>query len=152
MHPFVSGMGMGEMDAGCGPSRSKGVETGAGQEAGCQNSRLFFTRYFGNGLKQWRQPLSAPSHALSPARSCRCIHLPHPHSAHPLRFIFPSAPLKSGRELRSIWLFLISRSFGLDGGGLSGLFRNLGRRNGRGTVPLPVPRPFLRRTQKAEAA
>lgn len=26
MHPFVNGMGMGEMDAGCGPSRSKGVQ------------------------------------------------------------------------------------------------------------------------------
>ena len=46
VHPYVSGMGMGEMDAGCGPSWSKGVATGAGQEADCQNSRLVFYQVF----------------------------------------------------------------------------------------------------------
>ena len=63
MHPFVNGMGMGEMDAGYGPSRSKGVQPALDKRLAAKTRAWSSTRYFGNGLRQWRQPLSAPSHA-----------------------------------------------------------------------------------------
>ena len=55
--PSVSGMGMGGTDAGCGASSSKSSGFGAGQEAGCPNSRLAFTVNLGIGLGQ-RAPAS----------------------------------------------------------------------------------------------
>ena len=100
MHPFVSGMGMVEMDAGCGPSRSKGVETGAGQEAGCQTRASGITTHLVIGLRQRRRPLSTASLSLRPTRPCRCIRTPIPlplthHVPPSLHHINPTGKIKN---------------------------------------------------------
>ena len=91
MHPFVNGMGMGEMDAGCGPSRSKGVQPTLDKRLAAKNRAWSSTRYFGNGLRQWRQPLSAPPTPISPenAKSRGCVTYvtrPLPLPTSPYRF------------------------------------------------------------------
>ena len=73
------------MDAGCGPSRSKGVQPTLDKRLAAKTRAWSSTRYFGNGLRQWRQPLSAPSHAhfSGERKKQRLRNLRHTPSASP---------------------------------------------------------------------
>ena len=91
VHPSVRERERGEWDTAAGlvglslrkPAKCKRLT------AKTRGQSLSVSRYRAQTVVS--QPLNAGSRSLTPTRPCRCIHRPHPHSAHE-RMHLPFSP------------------------------------------------------------